>query len=138
VEVLMYIDELDQAIKAACPIDGINSAGAIFFKAEATDDQKKAAQQIMDRELPTLNPKSAPPLDAFGFAQACKAAAGGIVQANALAVAYPLFFDAVAQQQWSDVQALILDAQAKSVINAQQYAAFKAAAAAHNIPINLP
>ena len=77
-------------------------------------------------------------IDGSGFAQAIKAGVGGIVAANALAIVYPLFFSAVELANWPDVQALILDAQTKSVLNQTQYAAFKTAAAAFNIPIELP
>ena len=75
--------------------------------------------------------------DITGFIQAIKTALGGIVGANALAVPYPLFFAAVTAGDWPDVQALVIDAQTKSVINYTQYAAIKAAASNFNIPINL-
>lgn len=75
--------------------------------------------------------------DPNGFAQAVKAALGGIVAANALAVAYPLFFSAVQSCVWADVQALVLDANAKAVITSAQYNAIKSAAAQFNIPITL-
>ncbi|MFA6076365.1 MAG: hypothetical protein WC778_11110, partial [Negativicutes bacterium] len=41
-----------------------------------------------------------------GFIQAIKNGLGGIVAANSVAVAYPLFFAAVQEQHWPDVQAL--------------------------------
>lgn len=47
----MKLYELDQLIQAVCPIDGINSDGVIWFKPEATDEQKVQAQQIMDAHL---------------------------------------------------------------------------------------
>jgi len=72
-----------------------------------------------------------------GFTQAIKSELGGIVAVNTLVVAYPLFFDAVATQQWADVKALIIDAKAKNVVSTIQYAAIKAAATAFNIPITL-
>lgn len=50
----MLIDKLDREIKKICPIDGIDSSGTIWFKAEATQQQRRAAQAIMDAELPTL------------------------------------------------------------------------------------
>lgn len=79
-----------------------------------------------------------PQPDGLGFAQAVKAGVGGILVANTLALKYPLFFDAVSLGAWSDVQALILDAQATGVLNTTQYAEFKAAVLAFNIPIVLP
>jgi hypothetical protein len=94
-----------------------------------TDEDQ--AQQEIDAAIP-------PSPDAEGFAQAVKAGVGGIVAANALATSYPLFFAAVQAQQWADVQALILDAQAKGVLNSGQYAAFKAAAEQFHVPVTLP
>ena len=75
--------------------------------------------------------------DNAGFIQAVKTGLGGIVAANQLSVAYPLFFAAATSSDWADVQALVIDAQAKSAINSTQYAAIKSAAAANNIPITL-
>lgn len=80
----------------------------------------------------------APPIpiipDANSFVQSVKSAVGGIVSANSLAVAYPLFFTAVQSQQWADVQALVVDAKAKSVITTTQYDVIKSAAVTANIP----
>jgi len=50
----MKICDLDQMIKAVAPIDGINSNGVICFKPEATDEQKVAAQALMEATLPLL------------------------------------------------------------------------------------
>jgi hypothetical protein len=52
----MKLYELDQLIKVVCPIDGINSSGAIWFKPEATDEQKAAAQALMDAHLAEVVP----------------------------------------------------------------------------------
>jgi len=84
------------------------------------------------------HPVIAPTPNADGFIAACKSALGGIAGANALMVAYPAFFPAVQSAAWPDVQALILDAQSTARITATQYAAFKAAATANNIPLVLP
>ena len=51
----MRIEELDAAIKAVCPIDGIDSGGGIAFKEEATAEQRQAAQTLMDANLHTLD-----------------------------------------------------------------------------------
>ena len=51
----MKIYELDEAIRAICPIDGINSDGVIWFKPEATKDEKAQAEKIMVENLPTLD-----------------------------------------------------------------------------------
>ncbi len=81
---------------------------------------------------PPLPPNSA------GFEQAVKTALGGALAANSLAMSYPLFFPAVANGVWSDVQAFIIDANTKILITSTQYTAIKAAAAANYIPITLP
>lgn len=44
----MKIWELDEAIKVVCPIDGVNWNKVIWFKPEATEDQRAAAQAIAD------------------------------------------------------------------------------------------
>lgn len=75
--------------------------------------------------------------DPLGFEKAIKSAVGGILGANALAVAYPLFFAALQEQAWEDVQAMLVDAKSKGVIAAPQYDAIKAAAAQFNIPVTL-
>ncbi|MFZ2405544.1 MAG: hypothetical protein WAW41_10435 [Methylobacter sp.] len=86
------------------------------------------------------NPESTIPstsqlADGLGFVQALKVTLGGIVQANALAVSYPLFFAAVQSGDWVGVQELIVDAKTKSLISTDQFAAIKAAALECNIPI---
>lgn len=50
----MKLHELDELIKAVCPISGINSDGVIWFLPEATPAQKAAAQALMDEHLPQL------------------------------------------------------------------------------------
>lgn len=55
--------ELDEAVRAVCPIDGVNigrvddrSTWSARFKDEATDEQRKAAQSVID----AFDPSSAP------------------------------------------------------------------------------
>ena len=50
----MKLYELDELIRAVCPIEGINSNGVIWFKPEATPAQKVAAQALMQERLPQL------------------------------------------------------------------------------------
>lgn len=50
----MNLDQLHSLIAALCPINGINSNGAIWFKPEATPEQQAAAQAIMVANLPKL------------------------------------------------------------------------------------
>lgn len=94
--------------------------------------------QYLGQEFVSGSPTLPSTPDVLGFVTACKVAVGGILGANALSAMYPMFLPAIQSAAWSDVQALILDAQAKGVINATQYAAFKAAATANYIPITLP
>ena len=47
----MRLYKLDTAIRAVCPIDGVNSAGVISFSTTATEKQKVAAQAISDAWL---------------------------------------------------------------------------------------
>lgn len=44
----MELWELDQALKAICPIDGVRRDKTIFFRPEATPEQKAAAQALAD------------------------------------------------------------------------------------------
>lgn len=57
----MNIAELHTLIAAVCPIDGINSEGVIWFKAEATEGQQAAAQAVMDANLSQLGAPPGPP-----------------------------------------------------------------------------
>lgn len=52
----MNLINLHHLISAVCPIDGISSSGRIDFKPEATDEQKAAAQALMDTHLPSIEP----------------------------------------------------------------------------------
>lgn len=96
-------------------------------EADAITSAQAAAAQAAQAKLP----------DPAGFEKAIKSAVGGILGANALAVAYPLFFVTAQNQAWEDVQAILVDAEAKGVISATQYEAIKAAAAQFNIPVTL-
>lgn len=50
----MLIEELDAMVRAVCPIDGINSKGVIWFKPEATPEQRAAAQALISEHLAKL------------------------------------------------------------------------------------
>ena len=50
----MKLWELDQLIKAVCPIEGVNTEGVIWFLPEATPEQRAAAQQLMDEHLGSI------------------------------------------------------------------------------------
>lgn len=56
----MTLAQLNDQIAAVCPIDGINSDGVIWFKPEATDDQRKSAQALMNQQ--NLKPADVPPI----------------------------------------------------------------------------
>lgn len=51
IHALAGIAELDQAIQAVAPIDGVSSSGRIDFKPEATNSQRTAAESIMNAYL---------------------------------------------------------------------------------------
>jgi len=50
----MKLCELNDMIALVCPITGINSDGVICFKPEATEEQKAAAQAMMNENLALL------------------------------------------------------------------------------------
>lgn len=50
----MNIAELDFIVKQVCPIHGINSDGVIFFKEEATEEQRYLATEVVSENLPKL------------------------------------------------------------------------------------
>ena len=50
----MKIEQLNALILAVCPIDGCNSNGVIWFKPEATAEQKAQAQGVMDANIASL------------------------------------------------------------------------------------
>jgi hypothetical protein len=87
--------------------------------------------------LPVIIPSISTLPDPSGFIQAIKNGLGGIVAANSVAVAYPLFFAAVQEQHWPDTQALLIDAKTKNLLTDQQYLDIKTAAATFNIPVTL-
>jgi hypothetical protein len=75
---------------------------------------------------------------ANNFAQSVKTSVGGILAANSLMIAYPAFFPAIQEGQWTDLQTLIIDANTKAVITPLQYAEIRQAATDNHIPITLP
>jgi hypothetical protein len=100
--------------------------------------QSGYAEEYMPNESPELIQFFNPIIpNVAKFAQDVKTAMGGILASNALMVAYPAFFPAVTAYEWSDLQVLLLDALAKSVISELQYSGIKAAAIINNIPISL-
>ena len=51
------VGKLDKELRdAGIPIDGCNSEGEIWFKEDATDEQKKMAEDVMKRHDPTPPP----------------------------------------------------------------------------------
>jgi hypothetical protein len=80
-------------------------------------------------------PNTAP--DPTGFTTALKSALGSQV-ANGLMKVYPLFFPAVTERVWADVQWCITDALASGAITTAQYTEFQVAATAFKIPVVLP
>lgn len=52
----MQLWELSEATNEIAPIHGLNTEGVISFKDEATPEQRAAAQQFVDENLPNLSP----------------------------------------------------------------------------------
>jgi len=52
----MKLHELDELIRTVCPIDGINTDGVIWFRAEATEAQKADAIELMAQHLAQVTP----------------------------------------------------------------------------------
>lgn len=50
--------DLDQKIRAVCPIDGVSADGEVFFHPSATPEQRQAAQEIMDSYDPSVSTQS--------------------------------------------------------------------------------
>lgn len=88
-------------------------------------------------EIAALPPAPPPQPNGRGFSQAIKSAFGGIKQSNILARKYPLLHPALNEQNWPDVQDLIIDALQSNTITQAQYDAIKAIAATYNIPVTL-
>jgi hypothetical protein len=73
-----------------------------------------------------------------GFELSLKTALGGIVQYNNFDKAYTALDAALRGESWSDVQALLIDAQTTGALTAAQYLAVKQSAATYHLPITLP
>lgn len=52
----MQLWQIDNEIRLLAPIEGVNSEGAIWFKPEATEEQRTAAETKMAELLPMLEP----------------------------------------------------------------------------------
>jgi hypothetical protein len=106
------------------------------------NDQRNVDRQEYLKWLAAGNspaPADAPAVpNVTGFLADLKTASGGIVGSNKLARAYPLFYTALQNGVFEDVQALLIDARSSAVITEAQYQGFKSAAAANNIPVVLP
>ena len=96
-----------------------------------TDKEAENAISIKQEEMiaSSVNP--------IQFISDIKAAIGGVLGSNTLAVLYPLLFPSIQTSDWVDVSVLILDAKSKEVINTIAYNLIKASAIANNIPITL-
>lgn len=46
---MFNIAEIDKKLRTVCPIDGVNSNGIISFGQEATEEQKAAATEILQK-----------------------------------------------------------------------------------------
>lgn len=50
----MKLFELDELVRAVCPIDGLNSEGVIWFKEEATEEQRNVGRLLIQQHLSAL------------------------------------------------------------------------------------
>jgi hypothetical protein len=82
-----------------------------------------AAQDAAQAALP--NP--------IGFETGLQTLFGGTVGWNTVLTKYPLITRALATSNWANIQALILDAHAKSIITPAQYASIQGLVTANNI-----
>ena len=132
-----YYQDTNNQLHFLSDVDIANS-GLSLLPSGCTAITDTAAENLQAAQQATAVAAAALLPNPAAFNAAIKTGVGGIIEANTLSVAYPLFFATIEQQNWTDVQALILDAQSKAVITAEQYAAIKAAAASFNIPVILP
>lgn len=51
----MLLCDLDVMIKTYCPIHGINTNGEIWFKDDATEEQKEKARQLMAANIENVS-----------------------------------------------------------------------------------
>jgi hypothetical protein len=73
-----------------------------------------------------------------GFETGLQSLFGGTVGWNTVLTKYPLIARALATSNWANIQALILDAHAKSIITPAQYSSIQGLVISNNIPITLP
>ena len=103
----------------------------------AMPDASLGLRPLTSEDITAQKAEQGPTTNVPQFIADVKSALGGILGANKIAVAYPLFFAAVQALDWSDVQAIILDAKATSTITSDEYTAIKESTATNNIPIIL-
>lgn len=96
-------------------------------------------RQVTNDELNALiiAKASVTELEDIGFLNSFNNSLGGVLAANTIAVAYPLLFIAIEEENWHDVGVLILDAKKNLTISNSQYSALKNVFSIHSIPIQL-
>jgi hypothetical protein len=127
-----FVDESNQiyAYEDDVPDEGIQPGLTAISDTDLVrlEAFKKAASEAAQDLLP--NP--------IRFIDAFKATLGGIVGANTLARAYPLFYPALQARNWEDVAALIIEAHKDKAFSEEQYSELKNLAETNHIPIILP
>lgn len=128
----------DNEIHENLPKDAISIADELYDSLLIGQSMGKKITSD-DSEQPILtDPSITPPRpNLTKFIQDIKIGVGGIINANGLATAYPLFFSAIQLAEWFDVELLITDAFDNAIINTEQFNAIKSAAVENNIPIYL-
>lgn len=114
------------------------SDGAIIPADPGNTDYRAYLAWVAGGNSASPAPVPTPQPNGPGFISAVKAALGGVLAANTLATLYPLFFPALQQGDWADVQAIIEAANTAGHLTSTQYAAVKSATVANNIPVTLP
>lgn len=113
---------------------------AEFFDSTAVGNRHREAFQLWLAlgNVPLPADPVVPNPDAQGFFLGLKALFGGVISMNTVAKAYPTLVPDLLAGNWADLQAIILDAQAKAAINPAQYTAIKDLATQYFIPVVLP
>ncbi len=95
-----------------------------------TEDEFKALEKAH------LDAAAALP-NAYGFAVDIKSNLGGVVAVQSLYNSISLLIPSIQAMAWDEVEALLIDAKTKNIINATQYNAIKDASIKNNIPVKL-
>ncbi len=103
----MKLSELHKLVAAVCPIEGINSEGAIVFSAEATEGEQAAAAAVVTANLHRLGQPDVPVAVTMRQARLALLQAGMLATVNGAIAAMPGAAGDAARIEWefsSEVQ----------------------------------